>query len=46
MLGDHAVLSDGYSTITDGLATYSDVQLQREVLRIEHDARGVRGLPS
>ena len=32
----------GYSRLVDGLATYSEVLLQREVVRIEHDARSVR----
>ena len=42
MLGDHAVVSDGFSKIIDGLATFSEVLLEREVVRIEYNDAGVR----
>ena len=40
--GDHVVLCDGFGKIIEGIAAYSEIQLQREVFRIEHDIKGVR----
>ena len=42
MLGDHLVLKDGFDTLIDGLAAYSEVLTEREVTLVEHGDEGVR----
>ena len=42
MLGDHLVLKDGFNTLIDGLAAYSEVLTEREVTLVEHGDEGVR----
>ena len=37
LTGDHAVVSDGFGRVVEGLAAYSEVLLQREVSLVEHD---------
>jgi hypothetical protein len=42
ILGEHVVVTNGFSRMVDGLATYLDVLYEREVCAIEHTKDGVR----